>query len=127
MNREQLMTMTTSQLRALDIKEPNDELLVEEVLAEKMQNEPHLDPNRPVLSSEETDGLTPEKEAELQAQLDGDTVTEVTASEPIDVVTEPVTVSEPVEIPTKKRFCEFCDSKAVRHKKECTRLSANLN
>lgn len=40
------------------------------------------------------------------------------ASDPVEVpVEKPVeTVETPVE---KKRFCEQCDSKGVRHKKEC--------
>jgi hypothetical protein len=120
MNREQLLEMPISQLRGLDIKEKEDELLVQEVLNEKLESEPNLDPNRPVLSSSETDNLTPEKERALQARLDAED--EEVSAEP-EVITEVIEPETPV---VKKRFCQFCDSKAVRHKKECTRLSTNI-
>jgi hypothetical protein len=38
-----------------------------------------------------------------------------------EVTPEPVEVTpEPVEVIPEARFCEFCDSKGVRHKKECS-------
>lgn len=114
MTREKLMEMPIFQLRGLDIKTKEDELLVQEVLNEKLQNEPRANNNR-VLSSEKTDRLTPLKEKELQAQLDGEPVSEPIASEPVVDLPKP----------TNSKFCEFCDSKGVRHKKNCTRLSAN--
>lgn len=149
--KEQLHGMPIFQIRGLDIKSKEDELLVQEVLDEKLQNEPTIDPNRITFTSGQTDGLTPAKEAELQKQIDGEeTVVEyVDSMTPEERVEEEkiqesvvVTTAESLEIPTieatvpegslpvdsvKAPFCQFCDSKGVRHKKECTRLSANIN
>ena len=94
------MEMPISRLRSLDIKEKEEELLVQEVINEKLQNEPQLDPNKVQFTSSQTDNLTPEKEAELQAKMSGQT-------------------SVP---PNKKRFCEFCEAKGpIKHQNKCTR------
>ncbi len=118
MTREQLLEMPISTLRALDIKTIEDEQLVQAVLNEKLQHEPN-NFNRITLPSEATDKMTPEKEKELQAKLDG-TVTEITASETVAKTIEPTGTEV-------KAFCDFCTSKGVRHKKECTRLLDNDN
>ncbi len=117
MDKQKLLLMSISQLRALDIKTAEDEALVQEVLNEKLKAEPHIDISRPILRSEETDRITPEKEKELQEKLDGP----ITVSEPVDVSQETTGTPEPEEV----NFCNFCDSKGVRHKKECTRLQDN--
>lgn len=120
MTREQLMTMPISRIKALDIRDKEMETLVQSVLDEKTKDEIYLDPNRIVLSSSETDHLTPEKERELQAKIDasgsesGEIADEPSASQPVPTV-EPETV-------TSTRFCEQCDSKGVRHKKVCPTL-----
>ncbi len=118
MNREQLISMPISQLRSLDIKSAEEEQLVQEILNEKLQNEPQVDPNRASLSSRETDNLTPEKEAELQARLDGKVVSQET--ETVDIPVEIVDISKP--------FCEFCDAKGpISHKANCTRKQVEAN
>lgn len=112
--------MPISQLRALDIRTKEEELLVQEVLNEKLQYEPKVDLNKVTFSSQETDRLTPEIERELQAKIDG-SVTHETI-----VIDDEIEVAVPTtEVVESNKFCDFCDSKGVRHKKNCTRLLTN--
>ena len=126
MEKEKLKLMPIFQLKRLDIKTKEEELLIQEILNEKMQNEPKIDPNRIVFSSKETDAMTPEKEAQLQAIMEQKTkkveVPQMELTEP-----EVIKMADTVKEILKKPFCQFCNSKGVRHKKECTRLSANIN
>lgn len=138
MNRETLMAMPISQLRGLDIRTTEDELLVQEVLNEKFQNEPEFNRGRNSNFSSDTDNLTPEKEAALQASLDEDEEISSDDESLEEKIIENVPLVDPLEeskiendskvvIEEKKKvFCQFCDAKGpVKHKNNCTRLQAN--
>ena len=123
MNRETLIGMSISQLRGLDIKEKVDELLVQEILDEKLRDEPGQDLNRVSLPSERTDRLTPEKEAELQAILDGK-IEQVVEPVQVETVQVATVVEQNVEVEIKA-FCAFCTAKGpIKHKNNCTKKSS---
>lgn len=143
---EQLEQMPINLLRGIDIKSKEEEELVQKVLNKRMVDMPvQIDLDIP---SSMTDNMNGEKEAKLQAEIDAkraearakfapqpevgtveivpelkiepeiipEPVVEVVSPE---IVVPPEVLPETVEI--KKPFCEFCDSRGVRHKKECTR------
>lgn len=115
------MQMSLRSLRSLDVKEPKDEALVQEVINEKEKGEIRLDPNRIVLPSRKTDEIrTPEKEMEIQAELD-----KLVVPKSIPPVEASTSTSVPVNesVVVSKKFCDYCDAKGpVRHKKNCTRV-----
>lgn len=143
---EQLKEMPIQILRGINIESQEEEMAVQAELNTRLADMPISNPM--TFKDSVTDNLTPEKEAELQAQINERNaklksqftpVGEEVVVEPVqEVVPEPIVepvpevVPEPVIEPVPEvvpgpvvepvpeaRFCEFCDSKGGRHKKEC--------
>lgn len=69
LKREDIEKMSVKRLRLLDINEPEDETLVQQLIQEKLAEQPLVgSPAR--AAAHATDNLTPETEALLQAQID---------------------------------------------------------
>ncbi len=66
-SKEELYAMPILQLRGIDIQEKEEEVLVQEVLNARLAEMPVENPVH--FTSMQTDNLTPEKEAELQAEI----------------------------------------------------------
>lgn len=131
---QQLMDMPMKFLRNLDIETGEDEKLVQRVLNTRLKDMPVENPV--VFPSSVTDNMTIEKERELQARIDArnsrmkaqlKTDEEIPQIDEVESQPLPDPTEEPKETePTtevdvvKDRFCELCDSKGVRHKKECS-------
>jgi len=143
-SREELRAIPMSALRNLDIKTVDQMNLVQEVVNERLQNEPleikidNSDVERKM--DREINRMTPEKEAVYQKTID-ERVQAVKPKLPTDEkIKEASTILEIIqeEIKTEegeiekvkteqpvKRFCEFCDSRGFRHKSKCTRPKLN--
>jgi hypothetical protein len=145
--REELLKMPLSHVRAQDIKTIEQEYLIQEIVNLKLGQQ-GIDGamiNRTAIvrdNGKYVDIKTKEQENHFQALIDAETeklkakqqtilplseeVLEAKISEiekkqeEIKAVT-PEIVNESLSIPELKRFCEFCDSKGVRHKLNCTR------
>ena len=66
--KKELKKLPLSILRGIDIRNQEEEQMVQEAVTEKMAS---LPPENPLMvPSTLTDNLTPEKEAELQARID---------------------------------------------------------
>lgn len=126
---EELENMPIYLLRGIDIQSKEEEVLVQGVLNKKYLEMPaKVDLS---ISSSLTDDMTPEKESELQAEIDAKKeeykvrVFAGTVDDNADTVKtgDNLPPANTQNIP--KRFCEFCTSKGVRHKKDCTRLLVN--
>ena len=116
---ERLRMMPMNLLQGIDIKTKEEEDLVQKVLDEKRASMPvMIDLNIP---SSMTDNMTGEKEAKLQAEIDAKKA-EARAKFVHTDVSDETTTLEPIISSEKKPFCQFCDSKGVRHKKNCTRV-----
>jgi len=138
---EELEVMPINLLRNIDIQTKEEEELVQRVWNKRQLDLP-IDIDLTIRSSE-TDNMTPEKEAELQARIDAEKAAkraelgvpgeEVSSETPVDSSEETVSVDESVvvseeateESPSeevKERFCEYCEAKGpVKHQKNCTR------
>lgn len=131
--REELETMPLELLRGRDIRTKEEEDLVQEVLNERLVVEmPDFQPDIPFRQGTTTDIKDKAEEEALQAKIDAQReahrklyesrVEEVPSDTPIEEAPiEPTPIVEPLPDPTVVRFCEFCDSKGGRHKKDCTR------
>ncbi len=136
---EKLHSMPLEVLRNLDIRSKDEEIILQAVVSEKMKSAPIG--SMPQLTPEEqklldSPQLTPEKEKEIQARLDerrakyrSIVVGEKTPSiEKLQIENKDITGINPVpseiqkEFSLEKKFCEFCTSKGVKHKKDCTRI-----
>ena len=116
--------MSITRLRSLDVKDREEESLVQEVVNSKfMAKVPE------VYKLDIPDIKTPEEEALWQAKVDERVhkvkekmgLLDVADIEVPEVVTDS-NVPEDMTLDSKTdRFCEFCDSKGVRHLKSCTR------
>lgn len=90
-SREELSMKSIAFLRGIDIKDKEEEDLVQEILDKKLANMP---PENPIIiPSTATDDMTPEKEKALQAKLDAKRGKSVPASK----VETPSTPEEPVD------------------------------
>ncbi len=128
---EQLMEMPMKFLRQLDIQNVDEEKLVQKVLNARFKDMPAVTPMN--FSSSETDNLTVEKEKELQAkidarnarlkaQLEGEEPESAPLPDPTEEDDEPLTPeADKTTTAIKAKFCNYCDSKGVRHKLACTR------
>lgn len=129
---EELNLMPLSFIRNLDVRNKEEEIILQAVVSEKMKSAPVE--NIPQLTVEEqklldSPMLTPEKEREIQARLDERRAKyrAVIVGEKVPSI-ENLEVENPIELATeetmpevKSTFCEFCSSKGVRHLKVCTR------
>ena len=98
-----LETLTLNVLRGIDIRTPDEEKIIQELVNKKLQRAPiPVVINRP---TDKTDFKTKEQELEFQKVID-----------------ERVASARPQEEKAKlNRFCEFCTSKGVKHLKICNR------
>lgn len=104
-SREELTMKPVSFLINIDIKNQEEEELVQEILDAKRANMPSENPL--IVPSTLTDNMTPEKEKILQAKIDakmGKSVVksegEAAPEEPVQTPVEPV-VEAPVEVPVE--------------------------
>lgn len=147
--KEELESMSLTELRLLDIKDPKEEELVQEVIKELERD---LPPLVPVYTGDVPDIKTPEEEARWQEVLDTrakinkemqgvetemietlDSAEETLpeASQPLTEAVEPapeapvapIVATIGIVVPEKgKPKCEYCDTKSPSfHKKNCTR------
>lgn len=129
---EELEAMPVNILRNVDIQSQEEEALIQRILSKKQLDLPiEIDLT---LRSSQTDNMSPEKEAELQAVIDAEKAEARKKFEiPEEIVvtnTEPTASTEvPLETPvTASAFCQYCTAKGpVKHKNDCTRLSGNTN
>jgi hypothetical protein len=110
--REQMLEMPLSVLRGLNIESPEEEVLVQEVVNERVARLPVLDDGPS--SSLKTDSiLSPEIEAQLQAEIDAKR-----AQKHAPVAEEEVVSQETADVVAP--FCDTCDAKGpIKHKKDC--------
>ena len=124
---EQLMKMPMAVLRHVDIDTVEDEKLVQKVLNTRLHDMPM--PNTPSFPSYVTNDITVEKEKELQAQIDAKNseikkglLASIDEDDEEDEEEEEVSVAPKTEVVAAVvRYCDYCDSLGVRHKKACTR------
>lgn len=141
-SRQQLMTMPITLLEHQNVESPEEERIVQSVLNERRAKMPL---NREIYRRDAIAAVieTPEQEKMWQKKIDernekarikfqgGTEPTDLPDPEPeptnedtVPSVGEPTPATEP-ELPpqleAKAKFCEFCDSKGVRHKLNCTR------
>ena len=131
--REELEVMPIELLRGRDIQTKEEEDLVQEVLNERLITEvPNFQPDIPFRQGTTTDIKDKAQEDALQAKIDAQkeahkkfyapVVEDIPSEVPLaEVPIEPTPIVEPTPEPVVVKFCEFCDSKGVRHKKVCTR------
>ena len=129
--------MSIERLRLIDIKEKDEEDMVQEIINTKVAASP---PVGDVFRGDVPDIKTPEEEAQWQKVLDEREAAAIPApvhlpgsehemleqgddTPPDDYVPDQSTTQTPPE--AKKTFCDFCDSKGVRHKKECPTLKVD--
>jgi hypothetical protein len=110
----ELNKVPTNVLRQMDIRTTDEEKEVQMVLNRRLAASP-IPVEQPKFMSSETDNMTIEKERELQAKIDARN--EENRKRFQESIKETDEVGNPV-----KKFCEFCDSKGVKHKKNCTRV-----
>lgn len=122
------MAMPLSRLRNLDVFHEDQEKLLQEVINYKLRFEPVKQqavnrndvPDKfkdqahqaywQNIIDQRTNALRPKmQEVEIPEQ-------EELAPDPVEIITEEV-----IPVESVKRFCNSCDSKGVRHKKNCTR------
>jgi hypothetical protein len=128
-SREQLMEMSITSLRNLDIQDQQEEALLQEVLNEKVRTSVIIED---IKTSDVPEIQTPEQEAEWQSILDqrrkearvrmgivdeSTVVVEKTA----EVKEEISEIEKEIEELKGERFCTYCTSKGKVHKKDCTR------
>jgi hypothetical protein len=118
-SREELMMMPITVLEHQNIESQEEEMVVQEVLNKRRASMPvqgEIYRNDIIAQNIQTQ----EEEAEAQRIIDE----RVAKLRPQAVVEEVPEVSQNLPIPPvelKVKFCEFCDSKGVRHKLNCTR------
>lgn len=130
-SKEELLTMPIAVLENQKIESKEEETLVQSILDQRRAQMP---PQQNIYRGDIPFRIeTPEKEAEYQKIIDERTakvrpqlgvVTQDSTPEPIPNSEEEQKVEEspvPVAVEARARFCEFCDSKGVRHKLSCTR------
>lgn len=120
---EELQDMPIHLLQGIDITSKEEEDLVQGVLNEKRSNQPVVVDF--IIPSYMTDNMDGEKEAKLQAEIDAKKEEAKKRLLPDTVLIVPEEEIQKVSEVVKAPFCQFCDSKGVRHKKNCTRLSNN--
>jgi hypothetical protein len=122
--------MSLERLRLVDVHDKEEELLLQEIVNSKLAV---LPPQGEVNRSDVPDIKTPEQEAEWQAKIDErnaaiknryapapDSTSGAPNSDiPSTTAVLPVLGEVPGDATKVKRFCDQCDSKGVRHKKEC--------
>lgn len=136
--KEDLQKMTVKELKLIDIKDPQDEKIINEIIASRAQV------NQPVVKfnySKVPDIKTPAQEAEWQAKVtefnlsqtpveakiavaekELATVQAVVEEVKVEVAPEPIVTPTVVQVADGKiikPFCDKCDSKGVSHKKVC--------
>lgn len=119
-----LEEVPTDILRSADITSAEEEAVVQSEWDKRLMESPPIDVT-PVRSYT-TDRLTPEKEREIQLEIDArrEEKRQRYAEEPVDEPeTPPGPEPEPQPEPEmRKKFCEFCDAKGpISHKKNCSR------
>lgn len=135
--REQLGAMTIKQLRNVDIREGDEEAVVQEILNQKVRVAPlEMTIN---FGTDKTDIKTVEQEAEMQEVIDARVKDarerlsgamlepeQTPTSSPEEVPPAPVEIGDaPLPDPTviaEAPFCDSCDSKGGRHKKDCPKF-----
>ena len=139
-SRDRLVGMSLERLRLVDVHDKEEELLLQEIVNSKLAV---LPPQGEANRSDVPDIKTPEQEAEWQAKIDERNAAiknryapapDSTAGAPnsdVPIITAdalkpaqtfaelPVLGEVPGDATVAKRFCDQCDSKGVRHKKEC--------
>jgi hypothetical protein len=119
---EELMAMPLYRLKLLDISTAEEEAMVQTAINAKVQNSPAPSLNKPLHIP---DIKTVEEEKYWQGVVDA----EREKLRPQAVSMEQIVpdASQVADMPeVKKRFCEHCDSKGVRHKKVCPTLNNGL-
>lgn len=105
-------SLPLERLRGIDIRNVEEERVVQALVNKKLQKIPV-----PVIinrDNDKTDFKTIEQELEFQKVIDA----RVASARPqMDEVDEEVKIN---------KFCNFCDSKGVRHKKVCARSEKSL-
>ena len=127
--REKLMEMTMETLRNLDVQTQDEEKLLQEVIDIKYKNSIIIEE---IKIDDVPDIKTPEEETKWQEILDGrrkearkrmglvdESTIVVKDLKEEELVREIKKIDE--QILELKPFCQYCNSKGVRHKKECTR------
>lgn len=119
-----LDSLPLHKLRGIDIRTPDEEKIVQELVNKRLQNTPvYVEINRP---SDKTDFKTLEQEMEFQKVIDE----RVASSKPQIQADDPKPVGDPPE-PTPPiqlaKFCTFCSAKGpISHLKTCTRPEKSL-
>lgn len=108
--KEELRSMSLARLRLIDVKNIDEETIVQEIVNEKTKI---LPPTQEISRKGIPDIKTPEEEAKFQKVID-ERIAKIRGETNIPEDSNPVVALE-------KPFCNFCDSKGVRHKKDCTR------
>jgi hypothetical protein len=106
---EELMAMPLYRLKLLDISTAEEEAMVQTAINAKVQNSPAPSLNKPLRIP---DIKTGEEEKHWQGIVDAE-------REKL----RPRPINPEVKV---KRFCEQCNSRGVRHKKDCPTLNNGL-
>ena len=110
-------------LRNIDVESPLEERVLQSIIDKKLKVAPvQVEINR---ASDKTDFKSPAEEAEFQKVIN-ERVASARPQEEVKVEASESELENKVEeLKEEKakldRFCEFCDSKGVRHKKTCNR------
>ena len=134
--REELLVMPVQRLRLLDITDKDEEDLVQSVLNQKEHNAPLMEKLNiivPDIKTKEQEDhwqkIIDEKTAQIRASSQVKEITPDDDIPPLDIPSEAVEspvaneTPESDNTPVVNKFCEFCDSKGVRHKKGCPTLT----
>ncbi len=105
--------MPIASLRMLDVQDKDEEDILQDVLDYKLSFRPAETVK--INTAYIPDIKTPEEEAKWQKIID-----EKVKPKPYATQNQR-TIQESFSIDKNERFCEFCDSKGVRHKKDCKR------
>jgi hypothetical protein len=124
-SRDQLCAMSLDRLRLVEIKEKDEEDLVQEIINSKTVATPSV---QKVYRGDVPEIKTPEQEKVWQEKIN-EREAKIKEQEVVVLPEAPVAPEAPEEAieeidlntPNEDRFCQFCNSKGKRHKKECTR------
>ena len=129
--KEELMDLPLNILQGIDITNKEEEDLVQGILNQKRLASPEF--LAPItFPSSATDGITKEKELELQAKIDArqDEIRKSLTAEEVETVEEPAPEPEPLAEPAPVLLepipeavsdikCIVCGSRSFRHKEDC--------
>lgn len=115
-SKDELMTMPITHLEHQNIESQEEERLVQDILNLRRASMPvqgEIYRNDIIAQNIQT----PEEEAEAQRIIDA----RVSKLRNMPVLEEDLEEAPEPEVVAQAKFCQFCDSKGVRHKLNCTR------